>query len=216
MNFATQIFFRAYKYSLQDSRDYEHFVLQVFHLPYETANQESTVTLTWQRNVQDVDDLHWYGGHVVVENDNESRFLAATKLANRLCKDLLGWNSKPEEFLERLRRMKAVETVYDPRFNKYVPIGEVLSDEYMMWSDDNELLGRRMIEVSVEARDEDEARTLIEQEISGNKGHFYNDMFRNEWRMMGRPVKSWRGRESRPETIPALELCRLEAVNVAN
>ncbi len=86
-----------------------------------------------------------------------------------------------------LKKMKAVQAVYDDRTSRVTPIDKVLPENVHAWRDDWETMEQSCCTLSATAKDEVEARALmILQAKAGDAG---DAEYLTKWLAAGQPVK---------------------------
>ena len=164
---------------------------------------------TWQR---DVGEDAWYAGSLDIERARPETLGLAQRLLRRL--DGKDMSKDPMAVVGVLRRMGAVEVVYDNRFWAFTPLPEVLPPEYhayMAWAPDGDGHGNIG---QVAARDEAEARALLIPEVAQALARLPRYREAERPRYVGwlsnpdaevRPThtSTWGGGDSAPDARPA-------------
>lgn len=197
-----KVYFRSYVFD-NDPTPYSHFYIDVFTLSYREATKGPTATFKWQR---DPDSNGWYAAHVKIEANDIYDLDKAAGLARRAGKGLLGWNCKPEDIIQRLKRMRAIEVVYDSREMRYVELGQVKPEGWYWWTDDYEAMGKPSgATYGCIAEDKDD---FVSRVIVTRNG--YDDDYFKRWQQAGYPSKCHdKPFDAVPDITPAIEKCRI-------
>lgn len=199
---AKKVYFRSYRFD-NDPAPYSHFYIEVFTLPYREASRGPTATFKWQR---DPDSDGWYAAHVKIEADNAANLDEATILAKRVSRKTLAWGCEPEDIIERLKKMRAVEVVYDGREMRYVELAQVKPEGWHWWTDDYEAMGKpsgATYGCIAENKDDFVSRVIVTR-------NGYDNEYFERWRESGYPSKCHRNKpfDAVPDTTPAIEKCK--------
>lgn len=200
-----KIYYRAYRAS-GSITGYEILTLHIFEATSYPSNTP-TLVLEWQTD-EGKAEYGWYGLHIGVEHVNSlERWNQINRIVRRLLKEESGYNSKdwtPEEILDRLEAMKAVQVVYDSRLHEYVAIDQVPEAWLKCWLDDYKLLGRpHGCMVNVLAPNEADAKGAVKAKLFEKGCHDYLADFIKA----GEPVLATN--DTAPSTTTARELIEL-------
>jgi len=170
---------------------YLHLFVEVW--PGMPGSGEVGLILTWQANAEPTsgetvgfqpDASGWYAGEMTVTTRDARDIKTFSKLAERLVNDVID----PRKIGARLRKLGAVQVVYDQRLSKYLPTTEVPARNLSRWIDDYKLTGRAYCLVSTMAENEKEAKANLAAEISRISDNGYAKDYLPRWASAGQPV----------------------------
>lgn len=156
----------------------------------DNPHTDRIVSLHWQRTNSELEH-GWYAFSLKIETRDISDFEHCVKIVRKLKgKDSLhlGTYTRPQDVLDRLQSLGAIECVYDRRLGEWVSIGNAKPAEYKAWRDAH----KHSCTVGCLARDEREAQAGIMTEFSkfasaSTYGAYDNDLA--EWILAGKPVR---------------------------
>ena len=186
---ATPIMFRSH-YRICSDPSYAKLYLDLYSLPGRGGDYD--VQLDWQANTRpDPErDRHWYAFTYEIR----AARLEFAERALRTLRRLQGRGEKalrfhshldPVDVLARLRALRAVEVVYDPRVSELVPLDQLLPPDVHDWRDDYRAMGRPHCTTGCLARTEREAHAGIAAELAQNERY---QEYLIAWLQAGRPV----------------------------
>jgi len=178
------------------TKDYEHLEIRIAQEADEYRQDkpslDRTLVLTWQRSVNGENPLDWYGLHIQVDTNSLENASHVLGILKRVCgKTLdLGWGSTPQQVMDRLTAIGAIECARDPRLSEWVPIQDLAPADFKAWRDVTP--GKNGCIVGCLARDEHDAKILILQEFARLIAkHTYSSYAADlaEWLEGGRKVR---------------------------
>jgi len=206
-----KMLFRHYS---KTSSDYETLALQIAleEDPYRQSNPETAriLSLHWQRTLADKEG-GWYGFSMEIDTrsgtDLDHVYSIVRRLRGRDALDLDCYVS-PQDVLERLRALRAIECVYDPRESEWVEIEHVAPADFVAWRDDWKTAGYDGCTVGCLAPNETDARKGILSEFARLSADTYRTGYDGRlaaWIVAGKPVirvSSFSLYHDAPDTTP--------------
>lgn len=191
-----KVFFRARE---EVSHGYRHLYIELWDSKMTVCGDQQpngvTAKLSWQSS-QDIND--WYGFSIKTETASLYGLREASRVVSRVMSKLDGYCPQPELVVEKLRKIKAAEMVWDGREGALVPLAEVKDSSYRAYRDDWQALGKRHCTAGCMARNETEAKSLIGSELATNPRYEETLL---AWLERGRPVRQLDDRAPDTETV---------------
>ena len=170
------LFFEITTSQTSEYSDYHHLSIVAYNMddrgidPH-PSHAAGTVEFNWQCTHG---EWRWYAGSIETDADSIAKMKGSASLANKITRTFENqWRvPAPLAIVERLRKMGAVQTVYDKRIYEHVPVTEVQPSDMERWA--AEYTDRTIGVLTIWAEDEADAlgRFIIMANDPEDRDHY--------------------------------------------